>query len=68
MVRRLQCAIPRSYERWSQARLSRPQNFEKEFTGREVCTGIHPLSLASILEYGAVGCSAGAGQEFTFPG
>eukprot|EP00969_Alexandrium_andersonii_P242568 10713934-Alexandrium_andersonii.AAC.1 len=66
MVRRLQRAIPRSYQRWSQARRSCPR-FE-EFTGQKVTTGIHPLSLASILEHGAVLCSAGVGHEFTGPG
>eukprot|EP00969_Alexandrium_andersonii_P049462 2171188-Alexandrium_andersonii.AAC.1 len=62
MAQRLQCAIPRSYQRWSQARHSRP-TFEKEFTGQEVTTGIHPLSLASFLEHGAVLCSGVGGPR-----
>eukprot|EP00969_Alexandrium_andersonii_P352528 15437886-Alexandrium_andersonii.AAC.1 len=68
MARRLQCAIPRSYQRWPQARHSRPQDYEKEFTGQEVTSGIHPFSLASILEHGAVLCSGGRGHESTTPG
>eukprot|EP00969_Alexandrium_andersonii_P341168 15080449-Alexandrium_andersonii.AAC.1 len=45
-------------------RMSRPQ-YREEFTGEEVLHGIHPLSLASILEHGTIQPSAGRGHEFT---